>query len=75
MRDLIDPQIITFKTKLKSDIAITTLANAITLTPGTITVSADSDGVFRVHAIDRVSAEALPGIMLEKVAKIFGEEI
>ncbi len=75
MKDLIDPQIITFKTNLKSDIAIATLANAITLTPGTITVSADSDGVFRVHAIDRVSAEALPGIMLEKVAKVFGEEL
>ncbi len=75
MIDLIDPHIITFKTNLKSDIAITTLANSITLTPGTITVTADSDGVFKVHAIDRESAEALPGIMLEKVANLFGEEI
>jgi len=75
MKELIDPHIITFKTHLKSDIAITTLANSITLTPGTITVTADSDGVFRVHAIDRESAEALPGIMLKKVAKVFGEEI
>lgn len=75
MIDLIDPHIITFKTNLKSDIAIATLANSITLTPGTITVTADRDGVFKVHAIDRESAEALPGIMLEKVAKVFGEEI
>ena len=75
MIDLIDPHIITFKTNLKSDMAIATLANAITLTPGTITVTADSEGVFKVHAIDRESAEALPGIMLEKVAKVFGEEI
>jgi multicomponent Na+:H+ antiporter subunit E len=75
MIDLIDPHIITFKTNLKSDVAIATLANSITLTPGTITVTADSDGVFKVHAIDRKSAEALPGTMLEKVAKIFGEEI
>lgn len=75
MKDLIDPHIITFKTNLKSDIAITTLANSITLTPGTITVTADSDGVFRVHAIDRKSADALPGTMLEKVANVFGEEI
>jgi len=74
MKDKIDPHIIKFKTNLKSDIAITTMANSITLTPGTITVSADSDGVFRVHAIDRESAEALPGVMLDKVAKIFGEE-
>ncbi|MCF6248211.1 MAG: Na+/H+ antiporter subunit E [Desulfobacula sp.] len=75
MKDLIDPHIITFKTNLKSDIAITTLANSITLTPGTITVTATSDGVFKVHAIDRPSAEALPGTMLEKVAKVFGEQI
>lgn len=75
LKKLIDPQIITFKTNLKSDIAITTLANSITLTPGTITVSADSDGIFKVHAIDKESADALPGVMLEKVARIFGEEI
>ncbi|MCK4768177.1 MAG: Na+/H+ antiporter subunit E [Desulfobacula sp.] len=75
MKELIDPHIITFKTNLKSDIAITTLANSITLTPGTITVTADNDGVFRVHAIDRESADALPGTMLKKVAKVFGEEI
>lgn len=75
MKDLIDPHIITFKTNLKSDIAITALANSITLTPGTITITADSDGVFKVHAIDRESAESLPGEMLKKVAKVFGEEI
>jgi len=75
MKDLIDPHIITFKTNLKSDIAITTLANSITLTPGTITVTADNDGIFRVHAIDRKSASGLPGTMLEKVAEIFGEKI
>jgi multicomponent Na+:H+ antiporter subunit E len=75
MNDLIDPQIVIFKTNLKSDIAITTLANSITLTPGTITVTADNEGVFRVHAIDREMAEALPGTMLEKVANIFGEDL
>jgi multicomponent Na+:H+ antiporter subunit E len=75
MKEMIDPHIITFKTNLKSDIAIATLANSITLTPGTITVTATSDGVFRVHAIDRESADALPGTMLEKVAKVFGEDI
>jgi multicomponent Na+:H+ antiporter subunit E len=75
MKELIEPQIITFKTNLRSDIAITTLANSITLTPGTITVTAGRDGVFRVHAIDKASADALPGTMLEKVAKVFGEKI
>jgi len=75
MKELIDPHIIDFKTNLKSDLAITTLANAITLTPGTITVTASRDGVFRVHAIDKPSAESLPGVMLEKVANVFGEKI
>lgn len=74
MKELIDPHIIVFETSLKQEIAITTMANSITLTPGTITVTADKDGVFRVHAIDRASAEALPGQMLEKVADLFGEE-
>ena len=75
MDELIDPHIIVFRTKLKSPIAITTLANSITLTPGTITISATRDGVFTVHAIDRPSSDALPGTMLEKVAKVFGEDI
>lgn len=75
MNELIDPHIIDFQTGLKSDLAITTLANAITLTPGTITITAGSDGVFRVHAIDLPSAESLPGVMLEKVAFVFGEKI
>ncbi len=75
MMDLIDPHIINFKTNLKSDLAITTLANSITLTPGTITVTVASDGMFRVHAIDQPSARALPGDMLEKVADVFGEKI
>jgi multicomponent Na+:H+ antiporter subunit E len=75
LKEMIDPQIITFETHLKSDIAIATLANSITLTPGTITVSANSDGVFTVHAIDSQSADALPGTMLKKVAQIFGETI
>jgi len=75
MKDLIEPQIITFKTNLKSEMAIVTLANSITLTPGTITVTVDSDGVFKVHAIDKASAEGCPGDMLAKVAKIFGETI
>ena len=74
LKDLIDPHIIVFKTNLKTDIAIATMANSITLTPGTITVSSDSDGIFRVHAIDKETAEALPGEMLDRVAKIFGEE-
>ena len=73
MLHLIDPHIVQFQTGLKSDIAITTLANAITLTPGTVTITANSEGGFRVHSIDRKSAEGLPGVMRDRVAHVYGE--
>jgi len=73
MMDVIDPQIIRFKTRLRSDLSQLTFANSITLTPGTITIYVSSDGYFRVHAIDTKSAESLPGEMEERIAKAFGE--
>ena len=74
MKELIDPHITVFQTNLTSDLPITILANSITLTPGTITITATADGLFSVHAIDRRSADALPGTMLSKVADIYGEK-
>jgi multicomponent Na+:H+ antiporter subunit E len=73
MHEMIDPHVIQFQTGLKTDIAITTLANAITLTPGTVTITANAEGGFRVHAIDRKSAEGLPGSMRDRVARVYGE--
>ena len=73
MMKQINPKVIRFDSRLKSDVSRTTLANSITLTPGTITVTTGSDGVYRVHAIDKPSADALPGTMLDKVADIYGE--
>lgn len=73
MNQKIDPVIIRFRSKLRSRLALTLFANSITLTPGTITVSVDERGFFVVHGIDRKSAEGLPGVMEEKIARIFGE--
>ena len=73
MMDLIDPGIIKFQSKLKSDLALVTFANSITLTPGTITVNVSLDGDFKVHAIDKASGEPLPGEMEARVARTFGE--
>lgn len=73
MKELIDPRVVRFRSRLRDELALVTFANSITLTPGTITVFVDLDGEFRVHAIDRVCAEALPGEMERKVASIFGE--
>lgn len=74
MSQKIDPVIVRFRSKLRSRLALTLFANSITLTPGTITVSVDERGFFVVHGIDRKSAEGLPGVMEEKIARIFGEE-
>ena len=74
MGELIDPVVVRFRSRLRSKLALTMLANSITLTPGTITVSVDERGFFTVHAIDRKSATGLPGAMEEKIAKIFEEK-
>ncbi len=70
---LINPKIIRFDTCLKSDMARTTFANSITLTPGTITVYAGVMGRFAVHCIDDQSGQALPGLMEKKILKVFNE--
>jgi len=73
MMELINPQIITFDSRLTSDYSRTTFANSITLTPGTITVSVSVLGKFSVHCIDEKSGEILPGEMEERIATVFGE--
>ena len=73
MMDLINPKIIEFDTRLKSDVSRTTLANSITLTPGTITIYAGIMGTFAVHCINDKSAQDLPGDMESKIAKVFDE--
>lgn len=71
---LIDPQIIRFETDLKTDLGIVTLANSITLTPGTITVEANKEE-FVIHAIWQKSVEGIiNGEMLRKVKEIEGEK-
>jgi multicomponent Na+:H+ antiporter subunit E len=67
----IDPCVIEFPTDLDSDMGITILANSITLTPGTITINADGQGRFIVHAIAREPAEGLlAGDMQARVKRI-----
>jgi multicomponent Na+:H+ antiporter subunit E len=49
----IHPGIVAVRTTLMSDMALTFLANSITLTPGTLTVDVDRDrGLLYVHWID-----------------------
>ncbi|MBE9527946.1 MAG: Na+/H+ antiporter subunit E [Proteobacteria bacterium] len=67
---LIDPEMVTFDPKLKSDVGITILANSITLTPGTVTVVAVKKGDFKVHSLTK---GADMGPMVKKVKWIEGE--
>ncbi len=54
----LSPAICHFHTKLRSNIARTILADSITLTPGTITVSMRDDE-FYVHCLDRSLANGI----------------
>lgn len=69
----VDPRIITFDAPLRSEAGIAILANSITLTPGTVTIAADREGKFIVHAISSEPAESLlAGVMQKKVKEIEG---
>ena len=49
----INPGIVKVKTELKSDTALTFLANSVTLTPGTMCVDVDKEqGILYIHWID-----------------------
>ena len=74
----VDPQIIEFDTTLRSDFALISFANSITLTPGTVTIdiSDPERGRFIVHAIAKGPAESLTidQTMQKKVGHVFMEE-
>ena len=72
----IDPLIIEFETSLRGDFALVTLANSITLTPGTITINVEPEkGKFWVHALAKEPADALlvDQTMQKKVADVYME--
>lgn len=68
----ISPVVIRFDTRLRGDLARTTLGNSITLTPGTITLDVEG-GEFTVHALIRDAADqVLSRTMEERVARAIG---
>lgn len=60
-----DPVIVKIHTKLQSKTARVLLANSITLTPGTITVSLEGDELM-VHCLDRSFSEGLENSSFEQ---------
>lgn len=57
-RQVIEPCIVEFNTELKSKLSRFLLANSITLTPGTITVSVEGNH-FTVHCLDKSLSEGM----------------
>ena len=62
----IEPCIIKMHTPLKSQAARVTLANSITLTPGTITISLEGNELL-VHALNHDIARGLENSIFEKI--------
>ena len=70
----IEPVLLQFRTRLRRSIAQVIVANSITLTPGTITVSLE-DGEYIIHTLEPSSAsEILEAQIQNKVGAIFMEE-
>jgi multicomponent Na+:H+ antiporter subunit E len=66
----VEPQIVHFRSNLKSETARVVLANSITLTPGTITVGLEGND-FYVHCLDKEFAEGMESsIFVELLEKM-----
>lgn len=72
-REQMEPVLVTFRTNLKTETARVILANSITLTPGTITVSIEEDEL-TVHCLDKSLAEGIEDSIFEQRLKEFERE-
>ncbi len=64
----VEPYIVHFKTDLKTEAARALLADSITLTPGTITVSLEGDELY-VHCLDKTLAAGLKESSFVKILR------
>ena len=72
----IDPKTVSYPTTLRGELALATLANSVTLTPGTLTVDVDAEeGTLLIHTLTEDSREELLGGSLERAIKfVFGDD-
>jgi multisubunit Na+/H+ antiporter MnhE subunit len=69
----IDPKLVSYPTSLRGELALTTFANSVTLTPGTLTVDVEDDGSLLVHTLTGDSrADLLEGSLERAVQFVFG---
>ena len=73
-REQMEPVLVTFRTNLKTEVARVILANSITLTPGTITVSIEEDEL-TVHCLDKSLAEGIEDSIFEQRLKELESEV
>ena len=70
----IEPVLFLFKTQMRKGMSQVTLANSITLTPGTITVSLEN-GNYIIHTLKLPLAQSLAdAVMQNKVARVYLEK-
>ena len=62
---IIEPKLVLFSTPLNTEAARVALANSITMTPGTITVSLDDDQVL-VHCLDTSFSQGVEDLTFQK---------
>ena len=69
-----DSTIIQVRIPLKTELARTILANSITMTPGTITISLDDD-LYTVHALHPIAAEGMESSTFVKLLQKMEETL
>lgn len=65
-REIAEPVIVEHKTRLKTKTGRVILANSITLTPGTITISLEEDELI-IHCLDKSMAEGIDDLIFEEL--------
>ena len=71
-KEVMEPVIVKFRTSLKKEVTRVILANSITLTPGTITVSLEEDEL-TVHCLDKSLAEGMEDSIFVKMLEKMDE--
>ena len=70
-----EPRVVSFAMPYENPLASVLLAHSIILTPGTITIGVDENGVYEVHALNKGAAEGIySGVMQKKIANLFKED-
>jgi multicomponent Na+:H+ antiporter subunit E len=70
----VDPVVVRVAMPVTDDLVVTTYANSITLTPGTVTLDVE-EGELIVHALTPAMAAAVvSGDMARRIARVFGVE-